>query len=807
MLRNYFKVALRNLWKNKTFSSINIMGLAIGTGTCLLIILYVLDEWSFDKFNEKSDRIYRADVDIKFGGAEQKFAVNSAPLAFYMSSEYPQVETAVRFRNYGPSVVKKGDQNIKENKIVFTDSTLFDVFTLPMIAGEPKKALTTPNSVVITESIAKKYFESTEVIGKQLLFDNKNLYQITGVIKDVPENSHFRFDFFISLASDPLSREDVWLSFNFNTYLLLKPGVKPETVQAKLDEVLKHRMWPQAENVMHITPEVFKKSGNYLYLNLTLLTDIHLKSDKIAELSANGSIQNVYIFSAIAIFILLVACVNFMNLSTARSANRAKEVGVRKVLGTQRSNLIKQFLTESILMSLIAFIISLLICVLMLPFFNQLTGKQFSLSPFEHPWLLPVLFAFAFITGIIAGSYPAFYLSSFKPIEVLKGKLSAGFKSSYLRSGLVVFQFFISIFLIISTIVIYRQLNYIQNKKLGFNKEQVLTIKDTYVLNKKVETFKDEVLRLPSVISATITGYLPTPSSRSDNPFFPEGEIDNKKAVAMQNWDVDFDYIPTMGMELLKGRNFSKELLTDSNSVIINETAARLFGYQDPVGKKISKLIDVNGIEAEPYTIIGVVKNFHFTSLRENIGALCLIPHPSNDAVSFRMQTDNLATTVKSIEAIWKKIAPGESFTYSFLNDDFNAMYAFEQKVGKIFIVFALLAIFIACLGLLGLATYAAEQRTKEIGIRKVLGAGMANIAGMLSADFIKLVVIAAFITFPVAWWAMNKWLQDFVYRIDINWWIFAISGGVAVGIALFTVSFQSVKAALANPIKSLRTE
>jgi putative ABC transport system permease protein len=496
-----------------------------------------------------------------------------------------------------------------------------------------------------------------------------------------------------------------------------------------------------------------------------------------------------------------------MNLSTARSSNRAKEVGVRKVLGTLRSNLINQFLTESVMMSLIAFIIAMVVSLLLLPLFNQLASKQFTLSPFAHPLLVPLLFLFAIAVGLIAGSYPAFYLSAFKPIEVLKGKIGAGFKSSYFRSILVVFQFFISIFLIIGTIVIYRQLHYIQNKKLGFNKEQVLTIKGTYVLDKQVEAFRDEVLKQSGITSATISGFLPVPSSRTDNPFFPEGEIDNKKAVSMQNWSVDYDYIKTLGMEISKGRNFSKDFGTDSSAVILNETAARLFGYQDPIGKKISKLLDVKSTATQNYTVIGVVKNFHFSSLRENIGALCLTLGRSTENVSFRLSTNNLAATVKNIESIWKKMAPQEPFNYSFLNEDFNAMYASEQRVGKIFIVFAILAIFIACLGLLGLATYAAEQRTKEIGIRKVLGASISNIAAMLSKDFLKLVVIAAVITFPVAGWAMNKWLQDFAYRIAISWWIFMIAGLLAVVIALITISFQAIKAAVSNPVKSLRTE
>jgi putative ABC transport system permease protein len=389
----------------------------------------------------------------------------------------------------------------------------------------------------------------------------------------------------------------------------------------------------------------------------------------------------------------------------------------------------------------------------------------------------------------------------------LKGKLSTGFKNSLFRSSLVVFQFFISIFLIIGTIVIYRQLNYIQNKKLGFRKEQVLIIKDTYVLDQKVEAFKEEALRLPGVISASVSGFLPVPSNRNDSPMYPEGEINNDKAVAMQNWSIDYDYINTLGMEILKGRNFSKTFATDSNGVIINESAARLFGFRDPIGKKISRMMDRKGTIVRTFTIIGVVKNFNYQSLRENIGALCLFLDNSTNAISLRLRADNFRSTIANLEANWKRMAPGEAFTYSFLNEDFNAMYRSEQRVGTIFIAFAILALFIACLGLLGLAMYAAEKRTKEIGIRKVMGATVSNIAGMLSKDFLKLIIIAAFISFPVAWWAMHKWLENFAYHTTINCWIFILAAVVAVIIALITVSFQAIKAAVVNPVKSLRTE
>ena len=810
MFKNYFKIAFRNLWKNKGYSAINIIGLAIGIATCLLISLYVLDELSYDKFNKNADRIYRINADIKFGGEEQKLAVCPDPMAFTMVKDYPEVENAVRFRNYGPSLVKKGNENIKEERIIYTDSTLFDVFTLPMIAGNPKKALAEPNTVVITEDIAKKYFNATNVLGKVLRFDNKTDYKITGIIKEVPENSHFKFDFFIALAGVEEAHRNIWLSFNFNTYLLLRKDADVKAFQKKFDEILKKYMWPQAQALMKISQEDFKKSGNYINLSLIPVTDIHLHSDRIAELAPNSDIQIVYIFSVIAIFILLVACVNFMNLSTARSANRAKEVGVRKVLGTQRKNLISQFLTEAVVMSLIAFVFAAGIALLLLPYLNQLALKNMTLSVAEHPLLFPLLIGFAVVVGLLAGSYPAWYLSAFRPIQVLKGAIANGFKRSYLRSALVVFQFFISIVLIIATIIIYNQLNYIRNKKLGFNREQIILVKDAYVLDKKAETFKQEVLKYTEIISGTKSGYLPVSNSGRDNEsLFPEGHIENDKAVSTQFWTVDQDYIKTMGMQVVEGRDFSKEFSTDSSAIILNETAVKLFGFSgNPIGRKVTELTDLNAKTTRDYTVIGVVKNFNFESLRQNIGALCMkIVGDAGSTISFRMKTTDVAQTINHIKSTWKQIAPNEPFSFSFLNEEFDNMYRSEQRSGKIFISFAVLAILIACLGLFGLAAYAAEQRTKEIGIRKVLGATVSNIVSMLSKDFLKLVLIASLIAFPVAWWFMNKWLQDFAYRIHIEWWVFVLAAFVSIFIAIITVSFQAVKAALTNPVKNLRTE
>jgi putative ABC transport system permease protein len=773
MLKNYFKVALRNLWKNKGFSAINIFGLAIGIATCLLISLYVLDELSYDRYNRNANRIYRVNADIKFGGDEQRLAVCPDPMAFAFVKDYPEVENAVRFRSYGPSLVKKGNENIKEERVIYADSTLFSVFTLPMIAGNPRTALNEPNTVVITEDIAKKYFKTTDVVGKTLQFDNKDNFKITGVIRNIPEASHFKFDFFVALAGVKEAHQNIWLSFNFNTYLLLKKDADVSTFKKKFEDVLAKYMFPQAEQLMHISESDFKRSGNYVKLSLIPLTDIHLHSDRIAELGPNSDVQVVYIFSVIGIFILLVACVNFMNLSTARSANRAKEVGIRKVLGTQRKNLISQFLTEAILMSLIAFVLAVSLAILLLPFLNNLAAKKLTLSLTDHPLMLPFLIGFTIIVGLVAGSYPAFYLSAFRPVQVLKGTLAGGFKRSYLRSSLVVFQFFISIVLIIATIIIYNQLGYIRNRKLGFNKEQVLLVKDAYALDKQAATFKQEVLKYPEVVSGSMSGYLPVPSSRDNESLFPGGKIDNDKAVSTQFWAVDNDYIKTLGMQIVKGRDFNSEFLTDSNAIILNETAVRQFGFNDnPIGKKVTEITDIKKNTTKDYTVIGVVKNFNFESLRQNIGAVCLRMSPNLGTISFRLKTANIQNTISSIQNTWKKIAPNEPFTYSFLNEEFDNMYRSEERAGKIFISFAVLAILIACLGLFGLVTYAAEQRIKEIGIRKVLGASVSNIVGMLSKDFLKLVMIAALIAFPVAWWGMNKWLQDFAYRIDISWWM-----------------------------------
>ena len=806
MFRSYLKIAFRSLWKNKGYSAINILGLAIGLATCLLILIYVMDELNYDKFNKKADRIYRVDGEINFGGTHFILAVAPDPLGPTLKKDFPQVEQYVRFRNYGGFSVKKGNEIIPEANVINVDSTLFDVFTLPAVEGDTKTALNDPSSIVITERIAKKYFNTTNALGKILVVNDSTNYKVSAVIKNLPTQSHFNYDFFVPLHSDE-SKENNWLSNNFNTYIVLKKGADPKQLKSHFDAVINKYLGPQAQALLNATMEELKKNGSYVKYSLTPLTQIHLHSNKTAELGANSSIQYVYIFSAIAIFILLIACVNFMNLATARSSNRAREVGVRKVLGSNKQNLVTQFLTESVLISFIALVFAVFIAQLLLPYFNQLSGKQIEMGWFTKPWLLPALISLVLIVGILAGSYPSFYLSSFQPILVLKGKLTGGFKSSWLRSSLVVFQFAISVILIVGTVVIYSQLNFIRNKRLGFDRDHVLIVQNGYALGDHAKTFRNELTNIKGVEGATMTGYLPTSDYRNDSPLFPDASLDQKSTVSMQNWYVDENYIPTLKMQLVKGRNFSLEMATDSSAIILNESAAKLLPFKDPINQTLYYVTDLASKATRAYHIIGIVKDFNFNSLREQVTPMALFYQEQRGRIAVRFHTANISSFISQIDNKWKAMVPNQPFSYSFMDEDFNNIYQSEQRVGKIALSFSILAILIACLGLFGLVTYAAEQRTKEIGIRKVLGASVTNIMQMLSRYFMKLVVVAMFIAFPFAWYFMNQWLQDFAYRINISWWVFIIAGIIAASIALLTVSFQAIKAAIANPVKSLRTE
>ena len=808
MLKNFVKIAFRNLWKHKFYSLLNVAGLAIGMTCALLVVLFITDELSYDEYNVNAKNLYRINIEGKFGGREINGTWQPAPLAGTMVEDFPEVVNATRFRVLGNFMIKYGDKNLKEERFAHTDTETFQIFSFPFISGDPNTCLDEPNTLVMTETTAKKYFGDENPVGKTVLVDNQTDFKITGVIKDIPHNTHFNFDVFASLESLPDSRNDIWLNQNYQTYLLLADGASVADLEAKFPDFLKKYFGPQLLKLMGVTLQDFFKQGNAYNMYMQPVTSIHITSDIEGEIGVNSDIKYIYIFAAVGIFILLIACVNFMNLSTARSAGRAREVGVRKVLGSFKKQLVNQFLTESMLLSIFAFMLALLSVYLILPYFNNLSGKELALSDVIGASMIIAMIAITLSVGLLAGSYPAFFISAFKPVDVLKGKLSKGTKSGFLRSALVVFQFTTSIVLIVGTLVVYNQLHFIQSKKVGFDREQVLIIQDTWLMGQQVYSFKEALKQNPDIKSVAVSSYLPTPSNRSGNMYFKEGEkIMTSETTSLQQWFVDVDYIPTLGMELVAGRNFSDRYPTDSSAIIINEATVRQFSLgENTVGKRLGRYVGQEGKEAY-YNIIGVVKDFHFESLRQNIRPVVFILGRNTGKTSVRIKPGNYASVINFIEEEWNKFAPGNPFDYKFMDEEFNKVYDAEMRLGNIFTIFALLAIFIGCLGLLGLAAFTAEQRTKEIGIRKTLGATVQGIVFLLSKEFGKLVLIAFAISVPIAYFAMNSWLSDFAYRIKLTYSVFIIAGLIAFFISLLTVGYHAVKAALANPVKSLRYE
>jgi len=811
MISNYFKIAWRNLIKNKFFSLINIFGLAIGLCSFLLISLYILDELSYDKHFKNADRIYRINSDILFGGTSLKLSQSSDPMGAVLKKDYHQVEQYTRiYTNEGGDFVRKGNQYVFEDRIAYADSTFFDMFSIPVIEGDPATALDAPNSVVINETMARKYFNSAYAVGKTLEFGatEKTIFTIKAVYKDIPENTHFNFDMIFSMDNVSYGFGN-FLSHNFSTYIRLTPETDYRSFDEKFISVTDKYILPQAKQFMDINSmDDFKKSGNDLRYSLFPMKDIHLRSDRSFEINTGGNIQYIYIFGAVAIFLLIIACINFMNLSTARSSSRAKEVGIRKVLGTEKLTLIWQFIAESAMTSYIALLLAIIMIAVVLPVFNDISAKSIHAMDLFKVNFLPLLLLLPMLTGLLAGYYPAFFLSSFKPVEVLKSKLNAGLAGSKLRNILVVFQFAVSLILIISTIIVYQQLEYIQTKNIGFDKDQVLVLDETYALNGNQEAFKNDILQLAGVKHGSQSQYLPVSnSSRNDNTFSKEAFMTEKNGINMQVWKIDYDYIPTLGMELAGGRNFSKEFGADSNAVIINETTAKMLGYDDPVGKYIYTSDGNSSNQGIALSIIGVVKNFHFETLKEDIGPLCFRLGQKPNGMIFKISGASMAQIVSQIESKWKKMAPDMPFSYRFLDDSFDEMYRGEMRIGKVAMIFSFLTIMIACLGLFGLVTFMTEQRVKEIGIRKVLGANELSIIHLILKDFLKLVFISILIGSPLAYYFMHNWLQDFAYRINIEWWIFTASGFVAIVITLITVSYQAIKAALMNPVKSLKSE
>ena len=777
----------------------------------LLISLYIYDELSYDKMFVDAERIHRINGDMKFGGDSREFAVTPAPMADAVKNDFSEVELVTRFRTRGSALVRKvGDQaNVKEEQTTYVDATFFEMFGIELLAGDERTALKDPNTLVMTKTAAEKHFGIANAVGQNLLLNNDETYTVAGVIDDLPQNSFLRdYSIFESMEGNEDAKVINWGSNNYQTFIKLIPTANVADMHEPLQGFLGKYVIPGVQQFMPgITEEQFKAAGNHLIYSIMPLTDIHLNSHMVAEISANNDMQSVYILSFIAIFLIVLASVNFMNLSTAHSLKRAKEVGVRKTLGSNKIELVRQFLVESGLISFLSLALALVLAIIALPFFNTLADKDISI-PFASPIFWMILFGSVVVLGLFSGSYPAFFMSSFKPVKVLKGGGQSSVGGEKIRNSLVVFQFAISVFLIVSTLVVYQQLKYIQGKDLGFSKDQVLIVNDVYTAGTKVTSFKEQVKQLGFVKNATLSSFFPTPSSRSDSTFSPEeGGTNQENAVSMQTWRVDYDYVSTMDFEVVAGRDFDINHGNDSTAIIVNETAARIMKLspQEALGKRYTPDFSIEN--PTYFTIIGVIKDFHIASLKEDIDAVSLHLGESAYAMAVKIEAGDFNNTITQIEGIWNTIVPGEPFDYYFMEDAFNNTYESEQRLGNIFIIFTVLSLLIACLGLFGLAAFNAEKRTKEIGVRKVLGASVRQISMKLTLDFLKLVSVAILVSLPLGWYAMDKWLQDFSYRIDIPWWVFVLAAFLAVLISVLTVSYQSIKAAIVNPVKSLRSE
>jgi putative ABC transport system permease protein len=801
MFKNYLKIAWRNIIRHKGYSFINIFGLAIGIACCILIMVWVQNELSFDRFNIKADRIYRLYNELTLNSQTRTAPVTSAPVAPALRQSFPEVESAVRISSFGNTTVKYGEREFREDAVYLADNSIFDIFSLPMIHGDPKSALVTAYSAVITEKTARRYFGVENPLGKLLKFGDGHNYAITGVIKNVPANSHLNFDIlcsFSSWISENKQEAEMWGRISFVTYVLMVPGTDVKQFTAKMERLVDEKIGND-----------LKKVGGSLKLYLQPLTGIHLHSNFEMDFSNIGDIKTVYLFSGIALFILLIACINFINLATARFANRALEVGLKKTLGASRSSLVRQFLGETFFVTFLAVVLACLFAALALPLLSSVSGQEFSAAIFLQPLYLLSFILFAVLVGVVAGSYPAFFLSSFDPVQTLKGKLKAGAASSLFRRILVVGQFTISIVLIIGTLIIFEQLRFIRNKNLGFNKEQVLVL--TIPQNKNISpaAVREEIASIPGVAHAGLAAEVPGMGFRMTN-FIPEGRTE-KEALLMQSMEIDDQFLPALEIKIVRGRNFLPDMKTDpAEAWLINETAAAQLGWKDPIGKSISRSIRAANGQRNTISkrIVGVVKDFHTLSLHQKIEPLVIANTPENFAfLSLRISAKNIQEIISRLKLKWQRLFPNTAFNSFFLDESFGQMYQTEERFNKIFTSFAILAILISCLGLFGLAAFMTEKRTKEVGIRKVLGASIFRIVFLLSNEFSKWVLIANIIAWPLAYYFMNRWLQTFAYRATIGVGIFLFSGLAALVIALLTVGYQSVKAARANPVDSLRYE
>ena len=794
MIKNLLLVALRNFKRDKWYSLLNILGLTIGITFSLFLIFYIKDELSYDRHHEKADRIYRINAHIKEPDKDtMRWAVTPFPMAPALAKDYPEVEEAVRFISNGKTMLKNGDLRLYEDKVFVVDSNLFRVFTHEFIEGDPQTALKEPRSMVLTRSTAKKFFGNKSCVGKTLENSRGDVYKITAVIEDVRKNSHILFNVLISRSSLPADFASSWGGFGFYTYVLLKPHTSAAAFEKKMEPVYDKYL-----------ASIFAQYNIKMRFGAMPITSIHLHSDMANEPEELGNMSYIYIFSAVAFFMLLIACINYMNLTTARSARRAKEIGMRKVTGSSRLQLVSQFLIESTLTAFFALLLALGAIALLLPTFNSLSGKFISFGTLLRPDTVLILLAIIVFVGFVGGSYPAFYLSKFNPVSVLKGSLAKGSSNVALRRTLVVIQFSISMIMLICTWIVYGQLKYLRNKDLGFNKEQVLiaTANSNNDIRSKILAFKNEMRKDPQVISVSTAQAVPG-SGVNFNLF----TVESKNGFVDKGVDcyaVDEDYFNTLGIKVVKGRNFSG--LSDTlRSIIVNEMMVNEFGWgENAIAKKVKFPGDTSG---NYFEVVGVIKDFNQKSLYNPLTPLLLFYAPNNYTLQLKLRPGGIPSTIAGIEKKWKDVFPELPFQYTFLDQDFDSQYAADQKRSKIFTAFSILTILITCLGLLGLIAFTTQQRQKEISIRKVMGANTGQIIPLITRNFVLLVGLSCFIAFPVAWYFMYKWLNIFPYNTGLSAMPFLLSAVVVLLITLLTVIFHTMKAALANPVKTLRTE
>ncbi len=802
MIKNYIKIAFRNLKKNKAFSFINIFGLAVGLTCFMFIAVFVYNELSYDTYPANAKNIYRVNVSVTGNGDVAVYPDVDYAVGEGMKNAFPEVKDFARLAP-ASDFVKYNDKQFKEDKLAFADSNFLQMFSIPLIEGSNRDALIQPNSVVISRSFAKKYFGDVNPVGKSLVIGlHDALYKVTGVFNKVPNNSHFHFDAFLSLTTFHITNP-TWSNLGYFTYLQLNKNADPVKLEAKFPDLVRKYEVPEAMHDMGTSyAEALKDVNNFIF-SLQPLTDIHLYSHTKYELEPNGDIQYVYIFSALALFILLLACVNFTNLATARAVKRAREVGIRKVMGSLKKQMIVQFLSESVLLTFLSMLIAFGLLFLLLPYFNQVANREIPFSFFMGYKSILAMVSLIFITGIIAGIYPAFFLSSFNTIKVLKGASFQGSQKKPLRSSLVVFQFFVSIALIIATIIVYQQLYFMQNKKLGYDKEQVLFLPDARLLGSNQTALKQQLAENKDVVAASISRSVPGLPFMDGTEIYPKNKNENGKEIHANIYHVDDTYLKTLGIHIIQGRNFSKDFPTDSSAVVINQAMERELGWggTNPVGKTIVR----SG--QQQFKVLGVVADFNYASAKQKIAPLMMMLGNNYGGLVIKINTNNVKGFLTGLKKEWNFFNPDGPLEYTFLDDNFAKLYASEIRTQQMFSAFAIIAIIIASLGLFGLSAFVIEQRTKEIGIRKVLGASVQNVLLLVSKDFLSLVGIAFIISVPVAWWAMHSWLQDFAYRVNIHWWVFIIAGAIAISISVLTISIQAIKAAVANPVASLRSE